>query len=204
MQRSKQRATDYEFTSRIPWQAITADLFHLKGTEYLAVVDYFSPFPEVIQLRSTTSQGVINSLKALFARHGIPETLRTDNGPQFSSQELTEFSSNYQFTHITSSPHFPSSNSQAERTVQTVKHLIKDADDPFAVLLSYRVTPLPWYSLSPAEILIDRKLRSCLSQTIESLTPKWSYLQEFRDANEMFKDGQKRHYDCRHRVRSLP
>jgi len=157
---------------------------------YLVVVDYFSCFPEVIQLRSTTSQSIINSLKALFARHGIPETLRTDKGSQFGSQEFTEFSSDYQFTHITSSTHFPSSNGQAERTVQTVERLKKDADDRFAVLLSYRVTPLPWCSLSPAELLIGRKLRSCLPQTIESLTPKWSYLQEFRDANEKFKDGQ--------------
>ena len=187
-----------------PWQAIAADLFHLKGTEYLVVVDYFSRFPEVIQLRSTTSQSVINSLKAIFARHGIPETLRPDNGPQFVSQEFTEFSSDYQFTHITSSPHFSSSNGQAERTVQPIKRLIKDADDPFAVLLSYRVTPLPWCSLSPAQLLMGRKLRSCLPQTIESLTPQWSYLQEFRDANEKFKDSQRRHYDHQHRVRSLP
>lgn len=63
-----------------PWQSIAADLFSLKGTEYLLVVDYFSHYPEVIQLRPTTSQSVINSLKAIFARHGIPELLRTDNG----------------------------------------------------------------------------------------------------------------------------
>ena len=170
-----------------PWQAIAADLFHLKGTEYLVIVDYFSRFSEVIQLRSTTSQSVINSLKAIFARHSIPEALRADNGPQFGSQEFTKFSSDYQFTHITSSTHFPSSNGQAERTVQTVEGLKKDADDRFAVLLSYRVTPLPWCSLSPAELLMGRKLRSYLPQTMESLTPQWSYLQEFRDANKIVK-----------------
>ena len=39
-----------------PWQVIAAGLFYLKGTEYLEVVDYFSHFPEVIQLRSTTAR----------------------------------------------------------------------------------------------------------------------------------------------------
>ena len=71
-----------------PWQSIAADIFSLKGTEYLVVVDYFSRYPEVIQLRSTTSHGVINSLKVIFARHGVPKNLKTDNGPQFSSLEL--------------------------------------------------------------------------------------------------------------------
>ena len=42
-------------------------------------------------LTTTTSQSVINSLKTAFACHGIPETLRTDNGPQFSSHKFTEF-----------------------------------------------------------------------------------------------------------------
>ena len=115
----------------------------LKGTDYLITVDYFSRYPEVTQLRTTTSSTVINSLKSIFARHGIPETVRSDNGPQFASSELVDdFARNYQFRHTTSSPHFPSSNGQAERAVKQVKHLLKRADDPFLALLSYRSTPM--------------------------------------------------------------
>ena len=127
-----------------PWQQVAADLFQLKGSEYLVIVDYFSRYPEVHKLTTTTSQSIINSLKTAFARHGIPETLRTDNGPQFSSQEFAEFAKQYDFTHTTSSPHFPASNGQVERAVQTVKHLLKNADDPPLALLSYRAT----YSIS--------------------------------------------------------
>ena len=58
-------------------------MFVLKGATYLLVVDYYPRFPEVIQLRSTTSQSVINALKAVFTRYGIPETLVSDNGPQY-------------------------------------------------------------------------------------------------------------------------
>ena len=57
--------------------------------------------------------------------------------------QFAKFAKQYDFTHTTSSPHFSASNGQAERTVQTVKHLLKDADDPPLALLSYRATPFP-------------------------------------------------------------
>ena len=66
-----------------PWQKAATDLFELEGSTYLVVVDYFSRYPEVIQLRSTTSRAVIQSLKGVFGRHGIPEVLLSDNGPQY-------------------------------------------------------------------------------------------------------------------------
>ena len=103
-------------------------------------------------------------MKTAFARHGIPETLRTDNGPQFSSREFTEFAKEYNFTHTTSSPHFPASNGQAERVVQAVKHLLRDADDPPLVLLSYRATHFPWCGKSPAELLMRRQIRTPLGE----------------------------------------
>ena len=187
-----------------PWQKVAADLFYLRGTDYLVIVDYFSRYPEVHKLRSTTTESVVNTLKTAFARHGIPEILRSDNGPQFRSKEFAEFANRYQFSHTTSSPLFPSSNGQAERAVKTVKRLLKKADDPFLALLSYRATPLPWCGKSPAELLMGRKIRSTLPQITDSLVPQWPYLDEFRRANAMFKEKQKANYDHRHRVRDLP
>ena len=72
--------TDY------PCQKVSSDLFQLKGKMYLLVADYFSWFPEVIQLSTTTSSSVIQAMKAIFARHGIPEQVVTDNGPQYASR----------------------------------------------------------------------------------------------------------------------
>ena len=65
-----------------PWQIVATDLFELKGDNYLLVVDYFSRYPEVYKLSSTTSNAIISVLKSIFVRHGIPEVLRSDNGPQ--------------------------------------------------------------------------------------------------------------------------
>ena len=67
-----------------PWQMIGTDLFMLKGDTYLLVVDYYSRFPEVTKLSSTLSTVIAD----LFARHGI---LRSDNCPQYSSDEFRQF-----------------------------------------------------------------------------------------------------------------
>ena len=128
----------------------------------------------------------------------------TDNGPQFSSLEFGEFAKRYNFPHITSSPHYPASNGQAERAVQTIKHLLRKADYPFLAILSYRATPLPWCAKSPAELLMCRKLCTTLPQTSESLVPQWPHLQEYRERKKHLKEKQKADYDRRHRVLDLP
>ena len=53
-----------------PWQGVGTDLFEIDGTHYVLTVDYFSRYPEVIQLTSTTSAAVIRALKSVFSRHG--------------------------------------------------------------------------------------------------------------------------------------
>ena len=174
------------------------------GVTYLLVVDYFSRYPEVIQLESLTSQSVIAALKSIFSRYGIPETLVSDNGPQYSSQEFAEFGSQYGFTHCTSSPHFPQGNGHAERMVKTVKQLLKESNDQYLSLLSYRATPLPWCSLSPAELLMGRQIRSDIPQTKEKLTPHWEYLEKFKELNREHKQKQKTNFDRRHQARVLP
>ena len=186
-----------------PWQEVGTDLFAFKNTNYLVAIDYFSRYPEIARLTSTTSQGIILALKKIFSRHGIPERVRSDNGPQYSSLEFAEFAKSYGFHHITSSPRFPQSNGQAERSIQTLKNLLYKTEDPFMSLLVYRSTPMSWCGLSPAELSMGRKLRSNLPQTIDQLTPKWSYLENFSQSNEAFKKKQQQNYDYRHRARPL-
>ena len=108
------------------------------------------------------------------------------------------------FTHTTSSPHYPQSNGLAERTVQTAKGLLKESTDPHLALLTYRATPLPWCNLSPAELLMGRKLRTNVPATTTSLVPQWEFLATFREKDRERKVKQKQHYDQRHRTRPLP
>ena len=189
---------------KYPWQVVGTDLFELNKSTYLLVVDYFSRYPEVIQLSSTTSASVISALKSVFSRHGISEIVRSDNGPQYSSSEFMSFASSYGFQHLTSSPRFPQSNGQAERSVQTVKNLLKKSDDPYTSLLSYRTTPLSWCEQSPAELSMGRRLRTSVPQTDKMLIPQWPYLKSFRELDQKQKQRQKENFDSRHRARDLP
>ena len=53
-------------------------------------------------------------IKSVFTRHGIPEEVISDNGPQFSLHEFSQFAEKYSFNHVTSSPCFPQGNGEAE------------------------------------------------------------------------------------------
>ena len=166
---------------KFPWQVVGTDLFELNKDNYVLVVDYFSRFHEVVKLTSTTSANVISALKSVFSRRGIPEIVRSDNGPQYASAEFSTFASSYGFQHITSSPRYPQSNRLAERCVQTVKNLIKKSSDPYQSLLSYRSTPLTWCDLSPAEVSMGRTL---LPQTDKMLIPQWPFMNRSRQCSK--------------------
>ena len=97
----------------------------------------------------------------MFARHGFPETLISDNGPQFASAEFAAFATKHKIHHVTSSPLYPQANGMAERAVQTVKRLLRSSD-PYDALLAYRTTPLE-NGYSPAELLFSRRWRTSVS-----------------------------------------
>ena len=104
----------------------------------------------------------------------------------------------------TSSPQYPQSNGQVERMVQTIKNLLKKSSDPYMALLSYRATPFLWCNLSPAELLMGRKVRTTLPQIKEHLVPQWQYPTQFRQRNKKFKQRQKMYYDRSHHTTQLP
>ena len=110
-----------------PWQRIATDLFEWKGRQHLIIVDYYSRYPEIAELRNTKAKTVINKTKSIFSRQGIPEEIDSDNGPQYSSDEYKHFATDYGFTHTTISPRYPRSGGLHERTVQTVKNLLQNA-----------------------------------------------------------------------------
>ena len=144
-------------------------------------MNYFSRYPEIVKLRSTTSHTVIKALKGIFARHGIPVRVFSDNGPQYASSEFSNFARAYKFQHATSSPHYAQSNGHAERAAKTVKKLLQEAEDPHLALLSYRSTPFPWCQLSPTELLMGRQVRTNIPVDKDKLCPGWNYLPSFVD-----------------------
>ena len=154
------------------------------GHSYLLVTDFYSKYFEIELLRQTTANCVINNLKKIFARFGIPVEVLSDNGSQYSntrnlfnsSHEFKRFADEWGFRHTTSSPEYPQSNGAAEKAVQTAKRILKkaaaDNKDPFEGLLKYRNTPFDDLGVSPAQLLMSRRTRTQLPTHRRLLLPR--------------------------------
>jgi hypothetical protein len=186
-----------------PWHKLAVDLFDWKGRSYLIVVDYYSKYIETTPISDSASHGVIQHLKAIFARHGLPEQLFSDNGPQFASERFRQFSNDYCFTHVTSSPRYPQGNGEVERAVATIKNLFEKNEDHYLALLSYRSTPLH-HGYSPAELLMNRRLRTTVPMMREQLIPHIPDSALVKVADTRAKLKMKETFDERHRARNLP
>ena len=99
-----------------PWQKLGADLFELHGKNYL-IVDYFSRCFELEVVVRADSKTIAEKFKAIFARFGIPDILRTDGGPQFTAKYFKCFVNNYSFMHEVTNQYFSQPNGCAERAV---------------------------------------------------------------------------------------
>ena len=158
------------------WAKVSCDLFELDKKMYLVTVDYYSCFFEVDHLQVSTSQAVIKKLKPHFARYGIPDTLVSDNGPQFISKEFQEFSEKFQFHHVTTSPYHHQSNGKAESAVKQAKRILRtckaSGDDVYLALLAIRNTPQTIHETSPAQRLLNRRTKSTLPVSEKLLQPK--------------------------------
>ena len=125
------------------------------------VIDYYSRFPEIAFVSSTTSGAVINKLKDIFTRWRKPDETGSDNGPQFASDQFHKFSQEYDFKHTTTSPHFPQANGEAESGVCIAKKILKQ-HDPFLALMSYRATPHTSTGVGPSQLMMGREIRTLL------------------------------------------
>ena len=90
-----------------PWKEVAIDFAEPfpAGDYIMLVIDEYSRFPEVETLTSTSARAVIPKLDAIFARQGIPEVLKSDNGPPFSGHEFRKFTEYLGFEHRRITPY---------------------------------------------------------------------------------------------------
>ena len=150
-----------------PWQRLHVDFAGpFNGGMFLIVVDAKSKWMEVIPMSSTSANATIRALRS----HGLPEEIVTDNGPQFVAGEMKDFLTANGVRLCLSPPYHPASNGEAERAVRTFKEAMRimynepgtQTEKLARFLLSYRSTPHTATGCPPAEILMERRLRTSL------------------------------------------
>jgi hypothetical protein len=98
-----------------------------KGHQYiLAITDYFTKWVEVIPMKSVTLKDVINFIKEhVIHKFGTPQTVMTDGGSVFISEEFRKFAAGVGIKQIGSSPYYAQANGQAEASNQSLIKLVK-------------------------------------------------------------------------------
>ncbi|RXN18923.1 Transposon Ty3-G Gag-Pol poly [Labeo rohita] len=139
----------------------------------------------------------------MFARHGIPAEVMSDNGPQFSAEYFRKFAKEWGFSHTTSSPRYPQANGEAERTEKTVKDFLSKAADPYLALMEYRATPLT-NGYSPAELLMGRKLCTTIPVIPSVLNLGWMNLNRLKEEEKVRREKQGKQFNKRDRAHNLP
>ena len=165
-----------------PWKRLHIDFFGpVPSNEYLLViVDAYSRFPIVEVVRSTSIETVIPKLDSVFAMHGIPNEVITDNGPPFNSHDFNRYMSLLGIKFNPSTPLWPQGNSEVERFNPPLGKAIRAAcvenknwkQEIQRFLLNYRSTPHTTTKISPAELLYNRAIKGKLPCITKKPTSK--------------------------------
>lgn len=143
---------------------VGVDLFEFSGSQYLVMVDRYSGYPFVKQLRSLTTSNITKILFNWFLDFGFPISIRSDGGPQFRS-EFGAFCDKHNIKHELSSPYHAQSNGLAESAVKNVKYLLdkcKSSGESFDVAFSHwKATPRA-DGFSPSDMFLKRHIRTSL------------------------------------------
>ena len=106
----------------------------------------------------------VKHAEEMLCETGKPETVHSDNEPQFSAREFAIFSNELDFQHTTSSPYHSQSHGKAESSVKLAKRLLKRAADPQLALLEYRNRITAGMTTSPIQRLLHRSTRPIIPQ----------------------------------------
>jgi transposase InsO family protein len=111
----------------------------------------------------------------MFSRHGLPNTLKTDNGPQFIATEFRAFCDLNGVVHIKTTPRWAQANGEVERQNRSIVKRIKIAQtegldwkkELRRYVFKYRSTEHSSTGKSPAELLSNRKIKGKLPDTTD-------------------------------------
>ena len=115
---------------------------------------------------------VIDNLEDIFSLHGLPITIKCDNGPQFISGEFQECCVQNGIVHLKTTPKWPQANGEVERQNASLMKRIRIAQaegvdwkkELRRDVTKYRSIDHTTTGKSPAELLFNRKMRRKLPE----------------------------------------
>ena len=113
------RSVEWLQPSRV-WSRLQIHNFFFEDKVCLIVVDALSKYIECEIVKNTGVSETIEALGLVFSRHGLCDTLVSDNASCFTASQFKNFLSKNGIHHITPPPYSPSSNGQAERCVRVL------------------------------------------------------------------------------------
>lgn len=184
---------------------VAADIFTLDSENYLLIVDNYSSWFTFEKLKTMEAVEVIKICKKVFSTMGVPNQFHSDNGGQFTAESFKKFAHDWNFSLVTSSPHYPQSNGLAERFVQVAKNMLKkcieDKTDIEKALLNYRNSERKDLG-SPNQRLMSRATRGVIPMDSSKLQPK--IVEDVSNKLKRERDNQKKYYDRNAKVYREP
>lgn len=178
-----------------PWKDLAADFVGPlpSGHNLLVIIDYFSRFTEVVIMKQITATLTVKALHETFCRFGMPTSLKTDNGPQFVSNELDVFCKEFGIKHVRTTPYWPQANGEVERINRSIGKRLKISQETYGsdwkwdlrmFVLMHNSTPHSTTGVAPSTLMFGRVLKDKLPGL---MTRSYNILEEVKDRDRVRK-----------------
>lgn len=153
------------------WQEVAIDFFSAKEcATFLVLVDYFSRYLKVVEMRGTTAEKTIEALEAIFNEQTYPETIRSDNGPPFAGEVFANYCRSKNIRLVRTIPYWPQMNGLVERQNQGILRALRianatNSDWRKAVkdyVYMYNTSPHSITDKAPMELMTGRPVKDLL------------------------------------------
>ncbi|KAL8599297.1 hypothetical protein ACOMHN_008012 [Nucella lapillus] len=197
----------------------------------LVMVDYATRYPDAVPLKNIRAETVAEAAFNMWTRTGIPESVLTDKGSQFTGQVMQEVYRLLAIKGQYTTPYHAQCNGLVERFNGTLKRMLRSLvqDKPKqwdrwipALIFAYREVPQSSTGFSPFELLYGRKVRGpmCVLKDLwvqperQEIQTAAEYVVDLRNkiaetcavARENLGEAAtkyKRHFDARSKPRSI-
>ena len=157
-----------------PWRKVSVDFCGPLANGDFALVFHcqYSRYPVVEFVGSTSEKATIPVFRRVFDTYGVPEVVKSDNGPPFNSHKFEEYAREEGFKHQKVTPGWPEANGDVERCMQRIKKTARIAalqgrpirDEVRRGTRAYRATVHPTTGASPNKLMFGRELRGKLPE----------------------------------------